>query len=133
MQEPSIFSRIYSGEIKQEIIYKDELCFVITTHEPITEGHCLVIPIKQVDHLWDIQDPLYSHLMEVAKKVALKLRSVYDYERIGMLVEGYGVPHAHIHIFGFEQPLEPTISDHIAHKHIASPEELTAVAQKLRF
>jgi histidine triad (HIT) family protein len=132
MQEPSIFTKILSGEIKQEIIYQDNLCFVILTHEPFTPGHALVIPVEQVDHLWDVEDALYLHLMEVAKKIALKLRAVHSYERVGLIVEGYGVPHAHIHVFGYEQPLEPTITDHIAHRHTSTPEELKTEAYKLR-
>lgn len=133
MQEPSIFTRILHGEIPQEILYEDDLCFVITTHEPITPGHSLVIPKEQIDHLWDIDDPLYTHLMEVTKKLALKMRGAYDYKRIGMLVEGFGVPHAHIHVFGYYEPLEPTMKEHMAHKHIASLEELAREAAKLRF
>ena len=132
MNEPSIFTRILKGEIKQEIIYKDELCFVITTHEPISAGHILVIPVQQVDHLWDVTDPVYSHLFEVAKKMAHTLKAVYSYERIAMVVEGYGVPHAHIHLFGIDEPLEEVMLYHAAHKKIASPEELAKEAAKLR-
>jgi histidine triad (HIT) family protein len=132
MSEPSVFTRIINGEIAQEILYQDDLCFVILTHEPISPGHLMVIPREEIDHVWDIGDDLYQHLMLVAKKMALRMRQAYDYKRIGLLVEGFGVPHAHIHVFGYMQPLEPTIADHIANKRIMTPEELQAEAEKLR-
>lgn len=131
MTEPSIFTRIASGEIPANILYEDPECFVILTHEPINPGHLMVIPREEVDHVWDIEDELYTHLMLVAKKMALKMRQVYDYKRIGMLVEGFGVPHAHIHVFGFNEPLEPTITSHIANKKIMSPDQLQFEADKL--
>jgi diadenosine tetraphosphate (Ap4A) HIT family hydrolase len=130
--EDSVFTKIIKGEIPQEIIYEDELCVVLMTRDPLTPGHCLVVPREQIDHLWDVTDELYLHLMEVAKKMALKMRQVYNYERIGLLVEGYGVPHAHVHVFGYEKPFEPTIIEHSQHGKIASPEQLKIEADKLR-
>lgn len=133
MQEPSIFTRIINGEVDQEILYEDPQCFVILTHEPITPGHLLVIPREQIDDLWDVDDDLYQHLMMITKKMALKMRESYDYKRIGLIVEGFGVPHAHIHVFGLDKALNPTIVDHIAKVNkIAPPEELKPEADKLR-
>ncbi|MDB5166974.1 MAG: Histidine triad family protein [Candidatus Saccharibacteria bacterium] len=131
MTEPSVFTRIINGEIKQHILYQDDLCFVILTHEPITPGHCMVIPKEQIDSLWDVNDELYQHLMMISKKMAHKMEEAYDYKRIGMIVEGFGVPHAHIHVFGLDKALNPTIVDHMAKEHpILSPEELQPEADK---
>lgn len=132
MIEPTIFTKIINGEIDQHIIYQDPKCFVILTHEPISPGHLMVIPREQIDELWDVNDDLYQYLMAIAKKMALKMREVYDYKRIGMIVEGFGVPHAHIHIFGLNQAINPTIVEHIANGRIMSPEELKTEADKLR-
>ncbi len=132
MSEPSVFTRIINGEIDQQILYQDDLCFVILTHEPMTPGHCLVIPREQIDHLWDVDDSLYQHIMAVTKKMALKMRQAYDYKRIGLIVEGFGVPHAHVHVFGLNKELNPTIVDHIANRRIMSPAELQTEAEKLR-
>ena len=133
MNEPSIFTRIINGEINQHILYQDPQCFVILTHEPMTPGHLMVIPRAQIDHLWDINDELYIHLMVIAKKMALKMREVYNYKRIGMAVEGFGVPHAHIHVFGLDESLNSTIIDHVTKsKKIFTPEELLTEADKLR-
>lgn len=128
----SIFTKIINGEIHQEIIFEDDQCVVMMTHEPLTPGHCLVIPRQQIDHLWDVDDELYQHLMAVTKRIAHKMKTVYEYTRVGTIVEGFGVPHAHIHVFGLNQGIEPTVQDHAAHKTIASPEQLKAEADKLR-
>lgn len=132
MKEPSIFTKIINGEIAQHILYQDPKCFVILTHEPISPGHLMVIPREQIDDLWDVNDDLYQYLMIIAKKMALKMREVYDYKRIGMIVEGFGVPHAHIHVFGLDQPLNPTIEHHIATGRILTPDELQPDADKLK-
>ncbi len=132
MSEPSVFTKIINGEIEQHILYQDEKCFAILTHEPMTPGHLLVIPREEIDELWDVEDELYQHLMMVTKKMALKMREVYDYKRIGTIVEGFGVPHAHIHVFGLDKSLNATVTDHISkEKKILTPEELQTEAQKL--
>lgn len=130
--QDSIFIKIINHEIPGEIIYEDHRCAVLLTIEPITSGHSLVVPKQQVDSLWDTDDDLYQHLLMVTKKIAKKMETAYDYKRIGMFVEGFGVPHAHIHVFGYQEPLEPTIAHHSAHKHTASAEELAREAAKLR-
>ncbi len=133
MTEPSVFTRIINGEINQHILYQDSECFVILTHEPMTPGHLMVIPREQIDHLWDVEDDLYQHLMAITKKMALKMREIYDYKRIGMIVEGFGVPHAHIHVFGMDESLNATVVEHIAKtKKIMSPEELQSEADKFK-
>ena len=130
--EESVITKILHGDIPGEIIYQDDTCAVLMTIEPLTPGHCLVIPKQQIDHLWDVDDSLYHHLADIAKMVASAIRTVYDYPRIGQIVEGFGVPHAHIHIFGLNDPFEVTIVDHVAHKRFATPEELRQEADKLR-
>ncbi len=132
MQEPSVFTKIVTGEIPGEVIYQDEEAFVLLTREPLSLGHCLVIPRQQVDSLWDLEDTSYTHLMAIVKRMALKLSQVYDYPRIGTMVEGFGVPHAHIHVFGLVEGIEPTIIRHAASKHNATADELKLEADKLR-
>ncbi len=98
----------------------------------------LVIPNEQIDSLWDVDDQTYQHLFDVSKQMQAKLRNAYpDYKRIGLLVEGFGVPHAHIHVFGFHEALEPTIAKHATWKESADgsavpSDTLRAVAEKLR-
>lgn len=136
--EDSIFTKIIKGEIPGEIIYRDEQCFVILTIQPLTEGHMLVIPRQQIDHLWDLDIETYHHLFDIAKQMSDKLKEVYpNYKRVGLIVEGFGVPHTHVHVLGYDQPLEATVLTHYEAKqkngeHFASQESLKAVADKLR-
>ncbi len=136
--QDSIFTKIIKGEIPGEVIYRDETCFVILTIQPLTEGHMLVIPHEQTDSLWDVDQQVYAHLFDVAKQMQTKLKNAYpSYERVGLLVEGFGVPHAHIHVLGFHEPLEPTIQKHVEWKTgtnspVMSSDTLRTVAEKLR-
>lgn len=136
--QDSIFTKISKGEIPGEIIYQDDTCFVILSIEPFTEGHMLVIPYEQIDHLWDLDQTTYHHLFDVAKNMQDTIKRAYpNYPRVGLLVEGFGVPHAHIHVYGYEHPLEKTVVDHIEWKKsvdspFASSDQLRLVAEKLR-
>jgi histidine triad (HIT) family protein len=136
--QDSIFTKILKGDIPGEVIYQDNQSFVLLTIQPMTPGHMLVVPRQQIDHLWDVDNETYHHLFDVAKQMQELLNEAFpNYERIALGVEGYGVPHAHIHVFGLEKPLEETTVDFIGRKKSASnaqisPDELSVVAQKLR-
>lgn len=136
--QDSVFTKIIKGEMPGEVIYQDDQCFVPLTIQPLTEGHMMVIPRQQVDHLWDLDDEIYHHLFRVARQMQAKLKIAYpDYPRIGLLVEGFGVPHTHVHIFGYTQPMEETILEHKAWKEqrgssFVDAEQLHMVAEKLR-
>lgn len=131
--QDSIFTKIIDGEIPGEIIYEDEMCVVLLTIQPFSPGHLLVIPREQIDHLWDIDNKTYHHLWDIVHKMAEKLKQTYTYDRVGVVVEGYGVPHAHIHVFGYEQPLKETIVDFSKKiETIATAEMLRIEADKLR-
>jgi histidine triad (HIT) family protein len=136
--QDSTFTKIINGEIPGEIIYQDDSCFVILSIEPFTDGHMLVIPRQQVDHVWDLDSDTYHHLFNVAKSMQEKLKVAYPhYPRVGLLVEGFGVPHAHVHVYGYEHPLEQTVIDHVKRKQgvdspFATPDQLHPVAEKLR-
>jgi diadenosine tetraphosphate (Ap4A) HIT family hydrolase len=135
--QDSIFTRIIKGEIPGEIIYQDDTSAALLTIQPLSPGHLMVVPKAQVDHLWDLDDSTYHHLFTVVKQMAERLKTAYEYERVGMIVEGFGVPHAHIHVFGYEKPLEPTIIEYEAKKqttngYFAEPKDLKVAAEKLR-
>lgn len=132
--EDSIFTKIMKGTIPGQIIYQDDIAAVLLTNEPLTEGHMLVVPHQQVDSLWDLDDQTYTHVWDVARSMARLLQKTYpQYTRIGSIVEGFGVPHAHIHIFGYEQPLNETIARRIQEGPSGvTQEQLAAVGTKLR-
>ena len=94
----SIFSKIISGEIPSHKIAEDESCFAFLDIRPIVYGHTLVIPKKEVDYYFDLDDDEISHLNMFAKRVAKALQKEVDCLRIGVMIAGLEVPHAHIHL-----------------------------------
>lgn len=99
--EPSIFTKIINGEIPCHKVYEDDKTFAFLDIHPITEGHTLVIPKKQVEFVWDLTEDDYHTLMVTVKKVALRLREVLPDHYIGERVVGVDVPHAHVHLLPF--------------------------------
>jgi histidine triad (HIT) family protein len=126
----SIFTKIIKGEIPSHKIYEDEKTLAFLDIAPYTNGHTLVIPKKQVDHLWDLDDQLCMHLMKVAKKVADRQRNILKPQRIGMLLEGFAVPHVHVHIFPMYNGIEATIENPVKKP---TDQELAEMAKKLAF
>jgi histidine triad (HIT) family protein len=126
----SIFTKIIKGEIPCYKVYEDDQALAFLDIAPYTEGHTLVIPKQQIDHLWDINDPLYAHLMKVVKQVADRQREVLQPKRVGVVVEGFAVPHAHVHVFPMDGSLEYTIEHQIAKP---TDDQLADMAKKLAF
>lgn len=124
----SIFSKIIRGEVPAEKVYEDENNVAFLTIQPIQPGHTLVVPKKQIDHLWDLPDEDYQSLMEASKKVANRLREVIGKKRVGVKVEGFEVAHAHVHLI----PMD-TAAEYNSSPSDASPDELKEIAKKLAF
>jgi histidine triad (HIT) family protein len=95
---PSVFSKIIAGEIPAYKVAESADYFAFLDISPLAKGHTLVIPKKEVDYLFDLEDPLYSGLMLFSKKVALAMKETIPCLRIGVTVIGIEVPHAHIHL-----------------------------------
>lgn len=94
----SIFSRIVAGEIPCYKVAESDRYLAFLDINPLAEGHTLVIPKKETDYIFDIEDQSYQDLWMFAKKVAKAVESVVPCKRIGLAVLGLEVPHAHIHI-----------------------------------
>jgi len=94
----SIFTRIVQGEIQAYKVAEDENFLAFLDISPVAKGHTLVIPKKEVDYLFDLDDDLYSGLQLFAKKVAKGLKKAVPCLKVGVLVLGLEVPHAHIHL-----------------------------------
>jgi histidine triad (HIT) family protein len=94
----SIFTKIVKGEIPSYKIAESESCFAFLDINPLAKGHALVIPKKEVDYIFDLEDELYQQLFHFAKKVGLAIETVMPCKRMGMIVFGLDVPHAHIHL-----------------------------------
>lgn len=94
----TIFSRIAQGEIPSYKVAENDHCYAFLDINPLTAGHTLVIPKKETDYLFDLEDELYSELMMFAKEVSLAIRRAISCVRVGVVVYGLDVPHAHIHL-----------------------------------
>ncbi|MFT6881520.1 MAG: histidine triad (HIT) family protein [Marinoscillum sp.] len=95
---PTIFSKIISRDIPAHIVAENDDYLAFLDISPLVEGHTLVIPKKEVDYIFDLDDETLSGLHLFAKRVALAIQSVLPCERIGLTVMGTEVPHAHIHL-----------------------------------
>ena len=100
----SIFSKIINGEIPSYKIAEDEKNYAFLDINPLTVGHTLVVPKNEVDYLFDLEDESYYELFKFTKKVAAAIESVISCKRIGVVVYGLDVPHAHVHLI----PLQGT-------------------------
>ncbi len=94
----SIFTKIVNGEIPSYKIAEDENYYAFLDINPLAKGHTLVIPKKEVDYIFDIDDETYKGLFLFSKKVAKAIEKIVPCKRIGMTVIGLEVPHAHIHL-----------------------------------
>lgn len=94
----SIFTRIVNGEIPCYKVAETEDCLAFLDVNPLAKGHTLVIPKKEVDYIFDVDDALYAKLFAFAKKVAKAVKATVPCERVGVAVIGLEVPHAHIHL-----------------------------------
>jgi histidine triad (HIT) family protein len=94
----SIFSRIISGEIPCHRVAENEHYFAFLDISPLAAGHTLVVPKKETDYIFDMDDADYLGLCAFAKTVAHGIEKVVPCKRIGIAVIGLEVPHAHIHL-----------------------------------
>ncbi len=94
----SIFTRIIRGEIPCYKIAEDENYFAFLDISPLSKGHTLVVPKKEVDYIFDLDEQTYAGLMLFAQKVALAIGQAVPCLRVGIAVIGLEVPHAHVHL-----------------------------------
>ena len=95
---PSIFSKIVTGDIPSYKIAEDENHLAFLDIFPLAKGHVLVIPKKETDYIFDLENQEYQDLWLFAKKVANVIEKTISCERVGIAVIGLEVPHAHIHL-----------------------------------
>ena len=126
---PSIFTRIVNGEIPCYKVAETDDFLAFLDISPLTRGHTLAIPKKEVDYLFDLDEDTYTGLQLFARKVAMAIEEVVDCERIATAVIGLEVPHVHIHLVPIRQ-----INDlNFANKRVEmSSEEMTSLAEKIR-
>lgn len=94
----TIFSKIISGDIPSYKIAEDDKFYAFLDINPMTKGHTLVVPKQETDYLFDLDDELLSEMIVFSKRVALAIEKVVSCTRVGVMVIGLEVPHAHIHL-----------------------------------
>ncbi|MDP2454192.1 MULTISPECIES: HIT family protein [unclassified Kaistella] len=94
----SIFTKIVQGEIPSYTIAEDEKHLAFLDMMPLVKGHCLVIPKREVDLIFDLENEDFKDLWSFAQKVAKKMEKAYPERRVALAVVGLEVPHAHIHL-----------------------------------
>lgn len=124
----SIFSRIVSGEIPSHKIAENEEFLAFLDAFPIAKGHTLVIPKKEVDYIFDLDDDMYSRLFLFAKSIVPALEKTVPCLRIGVSVIGLEVPHAHVHLL----PLNSMKDADFRNKIKITQEELAELAKEIR-
>jgi histidine triad (HIT) family protein len=126
---PSIFSKIIQREIPAYIVAEDDSHIAFLDIMPLVKGHILVVPKKEVDYIFDLEESLYSSLQLFAKKVAKAQEEVISCTRIGIAVIGLEVPHAHIHLVPLRSMGDIDFS---RPKLKLSPEEMSDIAEKIK-
>ena len=125
----SIFTKIIQGEIPAHKIAEDEKYFAFLDIMPLATGHTLVIPKREVDYLFDLDEEEYKGLWLFAKRISKAVEAAVPCKRIGVAVIGLEVPHAHIHLVPLNKMDDINFSRPKMHP---SQEELKSTAEKIR-
>lgn len=98
----SIFSRIAAGEIPSYKIAETEKSFAFLDINPLKAGHTLVVPKKEINKIFDVDDDILQDMILLSKRVARAIEKTIPCKRVGVAVIGLEVPHAHIHLIPLE-------------------------------
>lgn len=95
---PTLFTRIIDGDIPGTFVWSDDLCVGFMSIAPLSPGHTLIVPRREVDHWLDVTFEELSHLTGVSQTVGRAIQSAFDPVKVGMMIAGLEVPHVHIHV-----------------------------------
>jgi len=123
----SIFTKIINGEIPCYKIAENDDFFAFLDINPNAKGHTLVVPKKEVNKLFDLDEKTYNGLMSFSREVALAIEKAVPCKRIGMTVIGLEVPHVHVHLI----PLDSMNDIDFKHKVNLSKEEFEVIAKNI--
>ena len=123
----TIFTKIIKGEIPSYKVAEDHRFFAFLDINPNAKGHTLVVPKKEVDKIFDLDESTYMGLMDFARKVALALEKSVPCKRIGIAVIGLEVPHVHVHLI----PLNKMSDIDFKQKVSLEKEEFVAISQTI--
>jgi histidine triad (HIT) family protein len=100
----SVFSKIIAGEIPSYKVFENEHVLAFLDIQPIHLGHVLVVPKTEVDHFYDVPEPYFSAVHQASQKIAQAIRRVTGAPRVGTAVQGFEVPHFHLHLIPLWSP-----------------------------
>lgn len=121
----SIFSRIVAGEIPSYKVAEDDRFYAFLDINPLTTGHTLVIPKREVDYIFDLSDEELAAMQVFAKHVAKAIQRAFPCRKVGQAVIGLEVPHAHIHLIPIQKETDMLFSNP---KLQLTPDEFRAIA-----
>ncbi|MDB9984012.1 HIT family protein [bacterium] len=124
----SIFSKIIANEIPCYKIAENEFCFSFLDINPLQKGHVLVVPKKEVDQLFDLEDKTYFELFSLSKTISSAIKKSFNCNRVGMAVIGLEVPHAHVHLIPINHENDMNFSQP---KKSLTSEEFESIASKI--
>lgn len=124
----TIFSKIIKGDLPCYKLLEDEKFLAFLDIRPIARGHALVIPKCEIDKFFDVPEDILTLFLPFAKKVAQAIEKVVDCNRVGLIVAGLEVPHAHLHLV----PINSTRDLDFNLAKPASPNSLADLATKIK-
>ena len=123
----SIFTKIIKGEIPSYTVAENKDFFAFLDINPNAKGHTLVVPKKEVNRLFELDEEMYLELMRFSRKIAIAIEKAVPCKRVGVSVIGLEVPHVHVHLI----PLQSMKNIDFKHKEKLSTEEFTTIAKKI--
>jgi len=124
----TLFTKIIDGEIPAHKILEDDKYLAFLDLKPVNPGHTLVIPKREIDYIFDIEDELLEGMMDFAKKVAKAVQKAFPCKKVGIMVAGIEVPHAHVHLI----PINSVGDLSFSRAKAATQDELASAAQRIR-
>jgi len=123
----TIFTKIINGEIPSYKVAENDDFYAFLDVNPNAKGHTLVVPKKEVNKLFELDEETYNGLMRFSRKIAIALEKTIPCKRVGMAVIGLEVPHVHVHLI----PLEAMQDIQFMHKVTLKPAEFEAIAKAI--
>ncbi len=127
MEDSCIFCKIIRKEIPAKILFEDETHIAFLDVNPLKEGHALVIPKKHTEYLFDLSDEEFTQVFLKARQLEKPLKKAFNAVKIGVAVEGFGVPHVHVHLIPLHKPMEMNPEQ----ARFADSDELEKIHQKI--
>lgn len=125
----TIFTRIIDGELPGTFVWRDDSAVALMSINPLARGHVLVVPVAEVDHWIDLDPGLATHLFDLARRIGIAQAAAFGCERVGLIVAGYEVPHAHLHVVPTDSMRQLSFDNAAAS---FDPDDVEAAAQAIR-